>query len=434
MLKKLMLVPAIALMLQAAAYARVPYNPNPNISGIQFSDVADTHWAKETICKLAAQDTKIFKGYPDGTFMPQKYMSRAEFITALIRVLDYEEEALAGLYVPFSDVPEDYWAARYISMAGQKGIITDKEYSNIMSRGMAEGEISRYEVCKMLVNSIEHTRKIADSDTEPLPVIYSDLQEQAPRVKRIAYILTNTGILKGYEDNTARIGNFSTRAELAAFILRFMENADKLETFTVPADDVMKEDYRDGVKYVGISELPHKMVKLQNYFDQTPLDVQVTINKVTMFKYDSSYKGQYKELLGEASTKVRYFTESPDYKLKGSNIMAIEAVTTNTSGYTISESGKRFEIYFPEEDTKIIDKFDNYFVEKELKNEVGTAYWLISDTGKNTYKYTTFCIVDKFPQKSIKLSRIFFTYVDEEKRMDIAHKDNYQLLGIDLRR
>ena len=77
---------------------------------IEFSDLPETHWAYEYIYTMV--DLGILKGYPDGTFLPDKEMTRAEFSTVLAQSLD------ADIVRPdepsFNDVSKAYWAYRFI--------------------------------------------------------------------------------------------------------------------------------------------------------------------------------------------------------------------------------------------------------------------------------------------------------------------------------
>ena len=51
------------------------------VSAGDYSDVADNHWASGQISYLSDEIT----GYPDGTFRPDKTVSRAEFVSLLAR-------------------------------------------------------------------------------------------------------------------------------------------------------------------------------------------------------------------------------------------------------------------------------------------------------------------------------------------------------------
>ncbi len=81
-----------------------------------FSD-AQNYWAKEAIYSL--QNKNIIKGYPDGTFRPEKPVTRAEFAVLTCRaysVIPVKKEPIA-----FTDVPDNYWAKEDIETASAKG-------------------------------------------------------------------------------------------------------------------------------------------------------------------------------------------------------------------------------------------------------------------------------------------------------------------------
>ncbi len=81
-----------------------------------FSD-AQNYWAKEAIYSL--QNSNIIKGYPDGTFRPDKPVTRAEFAVLMCRaysLIPVKKEPIA-----FTDVPDNYWAKEDIETASAKG-------------------------------------------------------------------------------------------------------------------------------------------------------------------------------------------------------------------------------------------------------------------------------------------------------------------------
>ena len=85
--------------------------PKPELK--TFIDVPPGYWAKEPIEYLATLG--ILGGYPDGTFRPDKTLTRAELAAILVRARGVEpprpEED------PFPDVSKDHWAAGYIKSA-----------------------------------------------------------------------------------------------------------------------------------------------------------------------------------------------------------------------------------------------------------------------------------------------------------------------------
>lgn len=88
-----------------------------------FSDIRG-HWAEREITDL--QQKGIITGYGDGTFRPNREITRAEFAAAVTRAVNKPiDEEPVQLY---SDVPPTYWAVREIFAAHRLGIMTG--YSN----------------------------------------------------------------------------------------------------------------------------------------------------------------------------------------------------------------------------------------------------------------------------------------------------------------
>lgn len=82
-----------------------------------YSDVKDTDWYNNAVSTLG--NAGIIAGYPDGTFRPDGYITRAEF--AVIAARFSEEVYNSGS--SFSDVSDNHWAAGFISLAEHLGYI-----------------------------------------------------------------------------------------------------------------------------------------------------------------------------------------------------------------------------------------------------------------------------------------------------------------------
>jgi hypothetical protein len=90
----------------------------PALEVAKFSDVSDNYWAVDPIEKLAT--TGIIAGFPNGTFGPDKPISRAEFSALLIKARGGEAPRITS--APFEDVPANHWAARYIKASVNAGL------------------------------------------------------------------------------------------------------------------------------------------------------------------------------------------------------------------------------------------------------------------------------------------------------------------------
>ncbi len=80
----------------------------------KFSDVPDDLWAHDNISALSALN--IFLGFPDGTFKPDKTISRAEMTSILVRTSGFTSpEPVAS---SFKDVASNNWASFSIKKGG----------------------------------------------------------------------------------------------------------------------------------------------------------------------------------------------------------------------------------------------------------------------------------------------------------------------------
>ena len=79
-----------------------------------FSDVSNGHWAVKYINSAAAKGW--IAGYPDGTFKPEAYITRAEVVTLVGRMLDRKADSAylsanaSSLPRKYSDLTTSYWA------------------------------------------------------------------------------------------------------------------------------------------------------------------------------------------------------------------------------------------------------------------------------------------------------------------------------------
>ena len=113
-----------------------------------FTDVPKGYWAANYIGYM--QQFGIITGYSDGSFRPDAPVTRAEFAAIASRF-----EKLTEGSKSFTDVPDTYWAARYINFAATRGWVTG--YSDGTFK--PENTITRAEVaavtCRLLERSAD---------------------------------------------------------------------------------------------------------------------------------------------------------------------------------------------------------------------------------------------------------------------------------------
>lgn len=81
-----------------------------------FNDVSSTDWFVRMVSTMA--NGGYLDGYPDGTFGGNRPITRAEFVTMLVRFIGLENRACS-----FPDVSRDHWAYEFIATATNAGWI-----------------------------------------------------------------------------------------------------------------------------------------------------------------------------------------------------------------------------------------------------------------------------------------------------------------------
>ncbi len=87
----------------------------------EFPDVPHNHPNKDAIDFLS--DNGVVAGYEDGSFVPDKEITRTEFCALVARTTGYGKTEYEAVELPFSDVPEDYWGKNHISFCYERGLV-----------------------------------------------------------------------------------------------------------------------------------------------------------------------------------------------------------------------------------------------------------------------------------------------------------------------
>ncbi len=87
----------------------------------EFNDILKTDWFTRYIAEL--EDESIIEGYSDGTFRPNNNITRAEFATMTVRFLESKIGEIEGIDSGFTDMSDSHWANEYIEKAVAKGLV-----------------------------------------------------------------------------------------------------------------------------------------------------------------------------------------------------------------------------------------------------------------------------------------------------------------------
>lgn len=172
--------------------------------GAAFTDIQG-HWAEKNIEKLAG--TGIVNGYIDGSFKPDRTISRAEFTAMLVRALGLTSDGSNT----FDDMA-DHWAKQAVSAAYSNGIIQGYD-----QRTFAPDDfITREQMAVMVVNALRINQTITNRS-------FADQDKISTWAHDAVMIATAYGIITGYPNNMLKPKSQATRAEAITVILRATE-------------------------------------------------------------------------------------------------------------------------------------------------------------------------------------------------------------------
>lgn len=178
-----------------------------------FKDLAKVAWAQEAISSLAAKG--IVKGLDGNNFAPNKTVTRAEFITMLVRSLNL---SATGTPATFSDVKQGAWYSDAIAAGVKAGLI----------KGSGSGkfepgrEVTREEMAIMIYAAIKD--QLQPIDTTSALAGFGDKSKIASYAQEAVGQLTKLGIVNGVAGEKFAPKSDATRAQAAVIIYRMLQN------------------------------------------------------------------------------------------------------------------------------------------------------------------------------------------------------------------
>jgi hypothetical protein len=167
------------------------------------------NWAQSQIQK--AVDQGIVVGYPDGTFKPEQFITRAEFVTTVNNAFGFTAEASNN----FTDVKSTDWFAVQIARAKAAGYVSGYEDGTFRPNNY----ITREEVAVILAQVIKPSNPVTLDSLNK----YKDAALISSWAQQGVASATGSGIFDGYPDQTFRPQNFITRAESVVALLAAMQ-------------------------------------------------------------------------------------------------------------------------------------------------------------------------------------------------------------------
>ena len=183
----------------------------PSAKSQGFIDMQGYEWAKTAVEQL--RERKIISGVSDTVFNPGADITRAEFVTMLVNALGLTADEYD---VSFSDVSENDWYHKYVSIAKSNGIAAGNEM-NCFEPGK---NITRQEMAAMVYRALEKLGRVEELGAkESVFADHADISEWAQEA--VGY-MKSAGIISGMGDNMFKPNSNAQRAQAAVIIHRLV--------------------------------------------------------------------------------------------------------------------------------------------------------------------------------------------------------------------
>ena len=167
--------------------------------------------------ELAAKG--VINGYNDGTFRGDNTITRAEFVTLIVRAFDLK--TAKGYRSPFTDV--NGWAKEYIDAAASCGIV-----NGMTATTFAPDEPITREQMMTIIYRVQLYCKLTLPKLDKVPT-FKDQSKTSVWARPAVNALISTGLICGDETNSLRPQGKTTRAECATVLYRLLASIEKQE-------------------------------------------------------------------------------------------------------------------------------------------------------------------------------------------------------------
>lgn len=182
-------------------------NENKSEVQITFTDISG-HFSESYVMEMAALN--IISGYEDNSFRPDKFVTRAEFVSMISKALKLNTQSS---HIAFEDVSGSDWFYNAVAASASEGYVSG--YNGYFNPA---NNITRQDVC-VIINNIIMKEGGSPSSRE---LTYNDGDLISDYAREAVKNTSNKGIVNGYEGYFRPLDNM-TRGEAAAVIARLLE-------------------------------------------------------------------------------------------------------------------------------------------------------------------------------------------------------------------
>lgn len=189
-------------------------NDGSNSQGVNISaglnDLSEAEWARSYILNLYTKG--IISGKGDGTFKPNDFVTRGEIVKMLVMAAGIYDSKAKTSYLDL----KGHWASSYVSSAANRGFVVGKSSDYF---GVNEN-ITREDAVVILYRMIQTSAKAT-----LIPNVsnkFTDKDKMATYAVSSIEMLSEYGVVNGFNDGSFKPKNNLTRAEAAVLITNYL--------------------------------------------------------------------------------------------------------------------------------------------------------------------------------------------------------------------
>lgn len=226
-------VPTRIVVVDGKYYAQIHSLTNSSYVLVQNPvglDDVKAHWAEEAITDMAAR--MIVSGMGGKKYEPERVVTRAEFVTMLVRALGLEGQGSKGYL--FNDVADDDWFAGAFRVAHEYGLVA----GDALGLALPYAELTREQAVAMLERAVKLAKVDVAVGGEAAVRLegFADGVEVAEYAREaMAYfvqeglVVGRAGLVAGHQAALLAPRSTLTRAEAAVLLQRALQHCNLID-------------------------------------------------------------------------------------------------------------------------------------------------------------------------------------------------------------
>jgi hypothetical protein len=186
-----------------------------------FTDI-NNHWSYNLLDFMAKK--QIISGYPDDTFKPDRYVTRAEFTSMLVKAINEKQKTINAADAAFIDVMSTDWCYPVVNTAWKSGLVTGVTATTFEP----DKNITREQMAAIAVRALKQLKTVSvltSTQADNILGSYTDAKNVSAWAKVELATAINNKIMEGVGQNNLASQDLATRAQAAVIVYKVLNES-----------------------------------------------------------------------------------------------------------------------------------------------------------------------------------------------------------------